>query len=96
LVLILAAKVHDIISEAELLHGFEEGLYGDPASRRLPKTSQKPELASKTTSFNVAIQLGKCQGLADIPEGRLQDLVESAKATSRPKVEHPFREVFQS
>jgi len=34
---------------------------------------------------------GKRRVLPDTPEGRLDDLVETAKAHIRAKVEHPFR-----
>ena len=34
---------------------------------------------------------GKRRALPDIPEGRLDDLIEAAKAHIRAKGEHPFR-----
>jgi IS5 family transposase len=34
---------------------------------------------------------GQRRALPDTPEGRLEDLVETAKAHLRAKVEHPFR-----
>jgi IS5 family transposase len=36
------------------------------------------------------MSLGKRRALPDTPEGRLQDLIETAKAHIRSKVEHPF------
>jgi IS5 family transposase len=33
--------------------------------------------------------------LPDTPDGRLQDLIETAKAHIRAKVEHPFRVIKQ-
>jgi len=41
--------------------------------------------------FRVAMRPGKRRVLPDRPEGRLDDLVETAKAHIRAKVEHPFR-----
>ena len=38
---------------------------------------------------------GKRRVLPDTPEGRLQDLIEAAKAHIRAKVEHPFRVIKQ-
>ena len=37
----------------------------------------------------------KRRALPDTPEGRLKDLVETAKAHIRSKVEHPFRVIKQ-
>jgi IS5 family transposase len=41
--------------------------------------------------FRVAMRPGKRRVLPNTPEGRLDDLVETAKAHIRAKVEHPFR-----
>jgi IS5 family transposase len=41
--------------------------------------------------FRVAMRPGKRRVLPDTPEGRIDDLVETAKAHNRAKVEHPFR-----
>ena len=41
--------------------------------------------------FRVAMRPGKRRALPDTPEGRLEDLIETAKAHIRAKVEHPFR-----
>ena len=38
---------------------------------------------------------GKRLALSDTPEGKLQDLIETAKAHVRSKVEHPFRMIKQ-
>jgi len=39
----------------------------------------------------VAMRPGRRRVLQNSPEGRLEDLVETAKAHIRSKVEHPFR-----
>jgi IS5 family transposase len=44
---------------------------------------------------DVAMRPGKRRVLPDTPEGRLADLVETAKAHIRSKVEHPFRVIKQ-
>ena len=38
---------------------------------------------------------GKRRSLPDTPDGRLQDLIETAKAHIRSKVEHPFQVIKQ-
>jgi len=45
----------------------------------------------KAIGFRVAKRPGKRRALTDTPEGRLDDLVEAAKAHIRAKGEHPFR-----
>jgi IS5 family transposase len=45
--------------------------------------------------FRVAMRPGKRRVLPDTPEGKLQDLIETAKAHIRSKVEHPFRVIKQ-
>ena len=52
-------------------------------------------MAGKTTEFRMAMRPGKRRALPDTPAGRLQDLIEKAKAHIRSKVKHPFR-VFKT
>jgi transposase, IS5 family len=52
-------------------------------------------MAGKTTKFRVAMLRGKRHGLPNTPEGRLQDLIETAKAHVRAKIELPFRVIKQ-
>ncbi|MCX5940722.1 MAG: IS5 family transposase [Cyanobium sp. LacPavin_0818_WC50_MAG_67_9] len=91
-VVVTAANMHDLIPAAELLHGDEEVVYGDAGYQGIAK---RPEMAGKTTEFRVAMRPGKRRGLPDTPEGRMQDLIETAKARIRSKVEHPFRVIKQ-
>jgi transposase, IS5 family len=86
------AKVHDITPAAELLHGDEEVFYGDAGYQGIAKG---PEMAGKKTEFRVAMRPGKRRALPDTTDGRLQDLIEAAKAHVRAKVEHPFRVIKQ-
>ena len=52
-------------------------------------------MAVKTTEFKAAMRRGKRRSLPDTAEGRLQDLIESAKAQIRSKAEHCVRVIKQ-
>lgn len=52
-------------------------------------------MAGAAAEFRVAMRPGKRRGLPDTPEGRMQDLIETAKAHIHSKVEHPFRVIKQ-
>jgi IS5 family transposase len=52
-------------------------------------------MAGKPTEFRVAMRPGKRRALPDTPDGKLQDLMETAKAHIRSKGEHPFRVIKQ-
>jgi IS5 family transposase len=80
--------VHDLTPAAELLHGDEEVVYGDAGYQGFAK---RPEMVGTAAEFRVAMRPGKRRALPDTPDGRLQDLIETAKAHVRAKVEHPFR-----
>jgi len=87
-----AANVHDLTPAAELLHGDEEVVYADAGYQGIEK---RPEMEGKTTTFRIAMRPGKRRALPDTTEGRLADLVETAKAHIRAKGEHPFRVIKQ-
>jgi IS5 family transposase len=87
-----SANVHDLTPAAELLHGDEEVVYADAGYQGIAK---RREMAGKTTAFRVAMRPGKRRVLPDTPEGRLWDLIETAKAHIRAKGEHPFRVIKQ-
>jgi transposase, IS5 family len=87
-----AAHVHDLTPVADLLHGDEAVVYGDAGYQGIAK---RPEMAGRTTEFRVAMRPGKRRALPDTPEGRLLDLIETAKAHIRSKGEHPFRVIKQ-
>ena len=91
-VVVTPANVHDLTPAAQLLHGDEEVVYGDAGYQGIAK---RPEMAGKTAEFRVAMRPGKRRALPDTPEGRLDDLVETAKAHIRSKGEHPFRVIKQ-
>ena len=83
-----AANVHDLTPAADLLHGEETVVYADAGYQGIQKRS---EMQGRGIGFRVAMRPGKRRALPDTPEGRLDDLVETAKAHIRSKVEHPFR-----
>jgi IS5 family transposase len=83
-----AANVHDLTPAAELLHGEETVVYADAGYQGIEK---RAEMEGKGIGFRVAMRPGKRHALPDTPEGRVEDLIETAKAHIRAKVEHPFR-----
>ena len=83
-----SANVHDLTPAAELLHGQETVVYADAGYQGIEK---REEMNGKAVGFRVAMRPGKRRALPDTPEGRLDDLIETAKAHIRAKVEHPFR-----
>ena len=87
-----AANVHDLTPAAELLHGEETVVYADAGYQGIEKRS---EMQGKGIGFRVAMRPGKRRALPDTPEGRVDDMVETAKAHFRAKVEHPFRVIKQ-
>jgi IS5 family transposase len=91
-VVVTAANVHDLTPVAELLHGDEHVVYGDAGYQGIAK---RPEMAGNGAEFRVAMRPGKRRALPHTPEGRLLDLIETAKAHIRSKVEHPFRVIKQ-
>ena len=87
-----AANVHDLTPAAELLHGDEEVVYADAGYQGIAK---RPEIGCNSAEFRVAMRPGKRRALPGTPDGRLQDLIEAAKAHVRAKGEHPFRVIKQ-
>ena len=83
-----AANVHDLTPAAELLHGEETVVYADAGYQGIEK---RPEMQGRGIGFRTAMRPGKRRTLPATPEGRLDDLIETAKAHFRAKVEHPFR-----
>ena len=83
-----AANVHDLTPAADLLHGEETVVYADAGYQGIEK---RTEMEGKGIGFRVAMRPGKRRALPDTPEGRVDDLIETAKAHIRAKVEPPFR-----
>ncbi len=78
------ANVHDLTPAAELLHGGEEVIYADAGYQGIDKRS---EMAGEPTTFRVAMRPGKRRALPVTPDGKLLDLIETAKAHIRAKAE---------
>jgi IS5 family transposase len=87
-----AANVHDLTPAADLLHGEETVVYADAGYQGLEK---REEMQGRGIGFRIAMRPGKRRVLPDTPEGRLDDLIETAKAHIRAKGEHPFRVMKQ-
>jgi IS5 family transposase len=87
-----AANVHDLTPAAELLHGEETVVYADAGYQGI---ANRPKMADKEIEFRVAMRPGKRRVLPEIPDGRLLDLIETAKAHIRSKGELPFRVIKQ-
>ena len=87
-----AAHVHDLTPVADLLHGEDTVVYADAGYQGIEK---REEMQGRGIGFRVAMRPGKRRVLPDTPEGRLDDLVETAKAPIRAKGEHPFRVIKQ-
>jgi IS5 family transposase len=83
-----AANVHDRTPAADLLHGEETVVYADGGYQGIEK---RDEMEGKGIGFRVAMRPGKRRVLPDRPEWRVDELIETAKAHIRAKVEHPFR-----
>lgn len=86
------AKVHKLTPTAVLLHGEEEVVYADAGYQDIEK---RPEMKGKSTNFWVAMRPGKRRALPKPANGRLDDLIETAKPHFRAKGEHPFRVIKQ-
>jgi IS5 family transposase len=83
-----AANVHDLTPAADLLHGEETVVYAVAGYQGIEK---RDEMEGKGIGFRFAMRPGKRRALPDTPEGQVDDLIETAKAHIRAKVEHPIR-----
>jgi IS5 family transposase len=91
-IVVTAANVQDLTPAFELPHGAEEVMYGDASYEGIAK---RPEMAGKATELRVTMQPCKSRAVQNIPDGRLQDLIQTAKAQIRSKVEHRFSVIKQ-
>jgi IS5 family transposase len=83
-----AANVHELNTAAERLHGEEKVVYGDSGHLGIEKREAFPNSACQ---FRIGMRSGRRCALPNTPEGRPEDLMETAKAHLRAKVEHPVR-----
>ena len=91
-----AANVHELNTAAERLHGDERLIYGDAGhiGNRCGEAvgyEKRNDFQDCEAEFRIAMKPGQRRVLPETPEGRLLDLIETAKAHFRAKVEHPFR-----
>jgi IS5 family transposase len=63
-------------------------IYGDAGHIGIEKRDAFKDCEAE---MRIAMKPGQRRVLPDTPEGRLLDLIETAKAHFRAKVEHPFR-----
>jgi IS5 family transposase len=70
-----AANVHDLSPAAELLHGEETVAFADSGYQGIEK---REEMKGKAIGFRVAMRPAKRLVLPDTPEGRVDDLIETA------------------
>lgn len=80
--------MHELNTAAERLHGEEKVVYGDSGHLGIDK---REAFKDRACQFRIAMRPGQRRALPDTAEGRLEDLLETAKAHLRAKVEHPFR-----
>jgi transposase, IS5 family len=91
-----AANVHELNTAAERLHGDESLIYG-VASGFCEAVAghigieKRNDFQDCEAELRIAMKPGQRRVLPETPEGRLLDLIETAKAHFRAKVEHPFR-----
>ncbi|MFT5339366.1 MAG: IS5 family transposase [Cyanobium sp.] len=83
-----AANVHELNTAAERLHGDERLIYGDAGQIGIEKRDAFKNCESEC---RIAMKPGQRRVLPETPEGRLLDLIETAKAHIHAKVENPFR-----
>ena len=80
--------MHELNTAAARLHGDERLIYGDAGHIGIEK---RDDFQDCQAEFRIAMKPGQRRVLPETPEGRLLDLIETAKAHFRAKVEHPFR-----
>lgn len=83
-----AANVHELNTAADRIHGEERVIYGDAGHIGIGK---RDAFKDCETEMRIAMKPGERRLLPATAEGRLLDLIETAKAHFRAKVEHPFR-----
>jgi len=83
-----AANVHELNTAADRVHGEERVIYGDAGHIGIKKREAFKDCEAE---MRIAMKPGQRRVLPDTPERKLLDLIETAKAHFRAKVEHPFR-----
>lgn len=83
------ANTSDLNVAAKLLHGAEKNVWGDAGYRGIEK---RPEHSGRAVNWFIAMRPGERKNL---PKTGLLERSEKAKASTRAKVEHPFRYLKQ-
>jgi transposase, IS5 family len=83
-----AANVHELNTAAERLLGDERLIHGDAGHIGIEKRN---DFQYCEAEFRIAMKPGQRRVLPETPEGRLLDLIVTAKALFRAKLQHPFR-----
>jgi IS5 family transposase len=91
-----AANVHELNTAADRVHGEERVIYGVAAGFCEAVAGhigieKRKAFKDCEAEMRIAMKPGQRRVLPDTPEGKLLDLIETAKAHFRAKVEHPFR-----
>jgi IS5 family transposase len=73
----MAANVQNLTPPSELLHGEDTVVYGNAGYQAIEK---RPEMQSSDIGFRVTMRPVKRRPLPDTPEGRVDDLIETALA----------------
>lgn len=84
----MAVNLHGLTLAVDPLHGEEEVVCPEAGYQGSEK---RAEMHGKIVGFWVAMHPGRRLALPDTPEGRLDDLIEMAKAHIRAKGKHPIR-----
>ena len=82
------ANVYELNKAADRIHGEERVIHCDSGHIGIEKRDAFKNCGAQ---MHIAIKPGQRLILPDTPEGRLLDLMESAKVHLRAKLEHPFR-----
>ena len=83
-----AANAADVTQVAKLLHGEEETVHGDSGYTGADKRVERDEV-----SWHIAAKPSWVRAIKDDVLKRLTKKLETAKASVRARVEHPFRVV---
>jgi IS5 family transposase len=88
--------VHELNTAADRLHGDERLVYGDAGhiGNRCAEAvgyEKREDIQDCQAGFRIAMKPGQRRVLTETPEGKLLDLIETAKAHFRAKMEHSFR-----
>ena len=91
-----AANLHELNTTTARLHGDECLIYGVAAGFCEAVAGpigmeKRGDVQNCEAEFRVVIKPGQRRVLPETPEGRMWNLIETAKAHFRVKVNHPFR-----